>query len=192
MRGISRNSCLAVIAGAAACVTLPPPSRGDAAAGQAGTASAAVETSLRSFLQNYDEVLARGHDRTTRYFAALVDLNGDGAPEAIVYLSDGGWCGSGGCTTLILARTDSGFRLVTKVTVTRPPIRVLAGTSHGWHDIAVWVRGGGILKGYEAELRFDGKTYPNNPSMRPALHLAGRVAGRIVVPASQEGTPLYP
>jgi hypothetical protein len=60
-----------------------------------------------------------------------VDLNGDGAPEVIVYVSSKAWCGSGGCTMLILAREKSTFRIITRTTITRPPIRILKSKSQG-------------------------------------------------------------
>ena len=85
-------------------------------------------------------------DKTTRYLSASVDLNGDGMQEVIVYLIGGGWCGSGGCTTLILGPQDTSYKVITKMTVTRLPIRVLTTTSNGLHDLPVVVRGGGILK----------------------------------------------
>src|SRR5436190_1567725 len=112
--------------------------------------------------------------------------------EAIVYLMGGEWCGSGGCTMLILASEASSFRVVTKITITRPPIRVLSSTSHGWHSIGVWVAGGRIEPAFEAELSFDGKSYPGNPSVPPARRLAAQVAGNVVIPSSQAGMPLFP
>ena len=127
-----------------------------------------------------------------RYFDAFVDLNGDGKKEAIVYLMGDGWCGSGGCTMLVLASEATSFKVVTEITISRPPIRVLSSTSHGWHNISVWVAGGGIEPAYEAELRFDGKTYPGNPSVAPARRLNGKVQGKIVIPSMQGGTLLYP
>jgi hypothetical protein len=150
-----------------------------------------VDNTLKKFLQNYQGTPATENDKTTRYFVAFGDLSGDGTPEVIVYLT-GPWCGSGGCTALILARNDASYSIVTKITTTWPPIRVLTSTSHAWHDITVWVRGGGIIPGYEAKLRFDGKTYPGNPSMPPASRMTGKVAGRIVISGSEERTPLYP
>ena len=77
--------------------------------------------------------------------------------------------------TLVLTPEGASYRVVTKIRITRPPIRVLATSSHGWHDIGVWVQGGGIQRGYEAKLQFDGKTYPSNPSSPPALPVAGKV-----------------
>ena len=137
-----------------------------------------AKTSLRSFLERFDA------DLKGRFTDALVDLNGDGKPEAVVYLTSNDWCGSGGCTTLILARDTNSWTLVTKVTLTRPPIRVLATKSNGWRSIGVWVQGGGIQPGYEAELRFDGKTYPENPSMTPARPLTGKPVGETLIAAA--------
>lgn len=128
----------------------------------------------------------------TQYTAALLDLNGDGAPEGIVYLTGQSWCGSGGCTTVILARDHKVWRVVTKIAITRPPIRVLEERSNGWRAISVWVGGGGIQPGYEAELLFNGKTYPSNPSIPPARRLLHKAAGKLVIPSPPGGVPLNP
>jgi hypothetical protein len=144
------------------------------------------EGSLQRFLQTFD------HDKTSRYIAAFYDLNGDGSPEAIVYLMGRGWCGSGGCNTLILARDGSSWRIVSNETITWPPIRVLNTKSNGWHNLGLWVRGGGIRPGYEAELRFDGKTYPTNPSIPPARRLGEKVEGEVVIPSAEGAKLLYP
>jgi hypothetical protein len=152
--------------------------------------TASEERALRTFLQGY----AGDSDekKTTRYDSAFVDLNSDGAREVIVLLSGNGWCGSGGCTMLVLTPEASTYRIVTKITVTRSPIRVLKSTSNGWRDISVQVRGGGILPGHEAELRFDGTSYPTNPSAPPARELNEKRAGEVVVSYEGQGTPLYP
>lgn len=148
---------------------------------------------VKPFLQSYvRERLPRGY-LATRFSAATVRLSDDGVEDAaIVYLTGDGWCGSGGCTMLILAREAESWRVVTKITITRLPIRVLNQTSHGWHTIGVWVEGGDIRAGYEAELRFDGRSYPKNPSTLPARPLSGEAGGEVVISTSQEGTPLFP
>jgi hypothetical protein len=145
-------------------------------AAQSGRGQDAV--SVRQFLQGFDT------DLNDRFVAAFTDLNGDGKPEAIVHLTSNDWCGSGGCATLILTRDGGSWRVLTKVSVTRPPIRVLKTKSNGWRNIAVWVQGGGIQPGYEAELRFDGKAYPTNPTVDPARHVVGKAEGEIVIPSS--------
>src|SRR5438132_11504434 len=76
---------------------------------------------LIRFLQSYAG--SRGNeDRTTRYNSALVDLRDDGAPEFIVYLTGRSWCGSGGCTMLILRPEGQSYNVLTKITIVRPPI----------------------------------------------------------------------
>jgi len=77
-------------------------------------------------------------------------------------------------------------------TVVQQPIRVLDTKSSGWHDLGVWVQGGGIQPGYEARLLFNGKEYPSNPTVPPAQPLAKKVSGKIVVSRSATGEPLYP
>ena len=154
-------------------------------AGATGAAPSAAEASLKQFLQSLDK------DKTTRYVAAFRDLNGDGIPEAIVYLIGSEWCGSGGCNTLILTRNDSSWRTVTEISITQLPIRVLTNTSHGWRSLGVWVQGGGIRSGYEAELRFNGKSYPRNPSVPPARQLKEKPAGEVVIASERGATPLW-
>lgn len=127
----------------------------------------------------------------TRYSAALVDLKDDGTREAIVYVTGRGACGTGGCMTLVLAPRRTSYKVTTGISISRPPIRVLAAKSNGWHDIAVWVQGGGILPGYEARLSFNGQTYPSNPSVPPAQQLASKVPGK-TLDLDGFGKVLYP
>lgn len=141
-------------------------------------------TALQRFLENYltPPVLAPSDDQ--RYEAVFVDLKDDGKHEVLVYLKDASWCGSGGCTTLVLAPNGSVFEIVTKITVTRLPIRVLATKTNGWHDLSVLVAGGGV-PAHEAKLVFDGKSYPSNPSTRPAVELQGKVEGRVILSGNE-------
>jgi hypothetical protein len=157
--GLMLGACLPT------CVAQLPPSRDEVSA----------RKSLQTLLESFDA------DLKDRFTDVLVDLNGDGKPEAIVYLWSNDWCGSGGCTTLILVQEGQSWKLLTKVTITRLPIRVLANKSKGWRSIAVSVGGGGIEPGYEAELRFDGKTYPTNPSTPPSKPLTNKVRGETII-----------
>ena len=154
-----------------------------ASAEQANTLAApsGEQATLLSFLKTQD------NSTQTRYVASFVDLDGDHVDEAIVYLMGRDWCGSGGCNTLVLKQKAGSWAIVTELTLTRRPIRVLTNISHGWHDLGVWVQGGGILKGYEAVLRFDGKTYPKNPTVAPALKAdAGPPPGEVVIAESAD------
>ena len=137
------------------------------------------EVSLRKFLESY--VGTSPSSVESRYRFAFVDLRDDGTQEAIVYITDSDWCGSGGCTTLILAPSGSTFELVTKITIARLPIRILETKTNGWHDISVVVAGGGILSAYDAKLSFDGSTYPTNPTVPPAKKLLDAAAGTVAI-----------
>jgi hypothetical protein len=133
-------------------------------------------------------------DKTTQYFSAFVDLDEDDRQAVVVYVTGRYWCGSGRRRMLVLAPKGSSYAVVTETTITRLPIRVLTMKSNGWHDIGVWVQGGGVQPAYEAALSFDGKTYPSNPSSLPARPFDGKMTGEVVVPRTapaQEGALLY-
>lgn len=125
------------------------------------------------------EAFIRGELELTRYQSASVDLNDDGVAEVIVFALDREYCGSGGCTMFVLTPTRNGYRVVTRTTVTRPPVRVLSTSSHGWRDLAVRVSGGGVGQPYDVALKFDGRSYPSNPSVAPRLRT--QTGGRVVI-----------
>ena len=76
--------------------------------------------------------------------------------------------------------TATGYREVTDISVARPPVRGLATTTRGWRDLGVMVGGGGIVRGYEARLRYDGHSYPDNPTVSPAVRLQA-IAGKQII-----------
>lgn len=117
---------------------------------------------------------------TSDYRRADADLNGDGRKEVFAYITDPDYCGSGGCTLLILSPREHGYRVVMRSTVTQLPIRLLATSTHGWRDIGVGVSGGGIVRSYEARLRFNGHRYPDNPTVAPAIPLR-RASGKVLI-----------
>jgi len=110
----------------------------------------------------------------------------------IVYLIGPAWCGTSGCTALILVPERTSYKIVATIGLAQQPIRVLDTKTHGWHDLGVWVQGGGIQPGYEARLSFDGETYPSNPTVSPAQPTAKNAKGKIAVPQTVKGIPLYP
>jgi hypothetical protein len=147
--------------------------------------------SLERFLRSYVGDTSTAGKQDARYSAAFVNLSRDGSQQVIVYLTGREWCGSGGCTTLVLVPKDSTYKVQTKMTVTRLSLRVLSDHNNGWHDLGVWVQGGGVEPGYEARLRFNGTKYPNNPTPQ-ATRLNRNVEGQVVIPAEGEVMPLYP
>ncbi len=127
----------------------------------------ASHAALKAFLQEMGRDNRGFEDGTTRFATARVALD-DKTPMYLVYVSGRRWCGSGGCRAFLLREEGSSFAVVQEFSLARLPYRVLCSKSNGWHDIATWVAGGGITKGYEVVLRFDGSRYPSNPSLAPA------------------------
>lgn len=151
---------------------------------QPDSATSAKEKSLKLFVAEYLKQQGVEAQGRARYTFAFVDLKGDGVQEVVVYLTCQGLCGSGGCPTLVLVPVGSSFKLISRISITRAPIRLLAKKSKGWHSLSVWVQGGGIQPGYEAELPFDGVAYPGNPTLPPARRLPGNVEGRVLISPS--------
>lgn len=144
----------------------------------------AVQSWLRQRYSGFDDI---------HFFHAGVDLNGDGQREIVVYAYGPMLCGTGGCDTVVLEPAGDGFRVVSEISVTRPPVRVLPGTTNGWHDLLVRVSGGGLPEGYDAELRFDGTTYPDNPTVPPAEPATDTEGAQTLIPEYSdfaEGTPV--
>ena len=138
---------------------------------------------MRAFLKAY-VTSGKTMPGETRYTDAFIDLNGDGVKEVVVYLTGRYWCGTGGCVTLVLTRTGESYRSICRVLATRPPIRVLRKSNHGWRTLTAWVAGGGIMTSYEAELAFDGRRYPISAAPPSSPRLKGSLSGTVVIPES--------
>ena len=120
-------------------------------------------------------------DAETRYLDGSIDLNADGKDEVIVHIVGGGACGTGGCPTLVFTPAGSGYRLVSTITVTNAPIRASSASSQGWRNLIVSVRGGGA-RSHDAELAFDGKSYPANPTVSsPHVKTATAPSGDVII-----------
>jgi hypothetical protein len=147
----------------------------------------AVETQLREIYE--------ADDGEARYFLKWFDLNGDGTPEAIVHVVGPRVCGTGGCDTHIFAKRGASYKLVSTIELSRPLIIASSSRSHGWRNLIVFVAGGGITPGYYVELRFNGKTYPDNPTVNPAKRIKGKPAGTVLIKSFanfKQGKPLIP
>jgi hypothetical protein len=96
---------------------------------------------------------------------------------------------------MLILTTETGYyKVITKTTITRLPVRLLNTRTRGWSDIAVTVQGGGIMQAYEARLRFNGKKYPSNPTVPPAQRLSPHTPGTTLIPvdAYDHAIPVYP
>ena len=95
-------------------------------------------------------------ERKFRY--QQIDLNGDGKMEVFVSFYTPYFCGTGGCTMLLL---NDHLKPITKFTVTRPPIYADPEMKNGWKIL--YFQNGNAWKA----LIFENGKYPSNPSILP-------------------------
>jgi len=140
----------------------------------------ALQQAIAQFMQA-EKVPA---DSKQTFLADYIDLNDDGALDAVVLLTGSDWCGSGGCTMLVFQGKDKTFNLISSSTLVRSPLTVGETKTNGWRDLIVEVSGGGATPAQVA-LKFDGTAYPKNPSVEPALPQNSSIKGTVIFP---EGT----
>lgn len=85
-----------------------------------------------------------------------IDLNDDGKKEIFVDFKTSYFCGTGGCSLLLL---NNQIEPITKFTVTRTPLYVERNLDNGWK--AIWIQSDGKWR----KLTFKDGSYPSNPSI---------------------------
>ncbi len=158
--------------------------------GQNTVPSDSLRGPLKTFLRNYLTLGGKVPPDTTTKITTVQVKAENGKFEEVVYVSGEGWCGSGGCTLLILEPSGSTFKVLGKLAIVQLPIRLLPSMKNGFPDIGVTVQGGGILAGYEAVLSFNGESYPRNPSLPPARKVA-TIQGPVIIANTEGSVPLY-
>lgn len=133
--------------------TIAPP---DYVVNAADTASASL---IRKVLPGILEKQLVGVDPKDRRFVYYqTDLNGDGKDELFVGFTGMNWCGSGGCTALLLSADG---KLITYFTVVNFPIRIMNEKTNGWNDLVAYSGGANRV------LKCNKNKYPSNPSVAP-------------------------
>lgn len=111
-----------------------------------------------------------------RYYYNNVDLNEDGNPEVFVYLVGSPVCGTGGCSGAILKNENGEYTLLSKFTLVNNPVIISNRKTNGYRDIIMYVSGGGI-ESFFAQIKYDGATYPSNPSVQPKIMAGTKLEG---------------
>ncbi len=114
------------------------------------------------------------------YKAYLSDLNGDGIDDALVYMADRHWCGSGGCALFVFKGSEKGFDFLSKTMVSMQPIRISSSMSNGWRNLIVNAKGIGSVV-----LKYNGKEYTYNPTLLPKSNEAELNSAKPVIENSQ-------
>lgn len=144
----------------------------------------AAFSSLRALVQEQ----AGEEDKSVNVVTAFLNLDNEPSSEVVAFVSGQSVCGSGGCRLYILKKSGGEYKQITKLTVVQLPIQVFSDRSHNWLDLGVGVHGGGINPGYNVRLRFNGQTYPSNPSVQAAVVQKGMI---IISNSSNTAKPLF-
>lgn len=125
----------------------------------ADTVQGKTDAKVLAALQQYDKTLIKG---TFSYKLAKISQE-QSCKSPIVFLNGkSGYCGTGGCSMMILDCTVKGYKIIGNTSVSMPPVYVASTSSHGYRDIKVDAGKKGLVV-----LKFDGVKYPENASMAP-------------------------
>lgn len=100
-----------------------------------------------------------------RYYYKNIDLNDDGNREVFAYLVGSYVSGSGGSSAIVFERDGEEYKALSRFSLVRNPIIISDSKTNGYRDIIMSVSGGGVEQFY-SHIKFDGKTYPGNPSVQ--------------------------
>lgn len=136
------------------------------------------------FLRIYTKKYLSGMDKSTHVMIANVP----GTKFSVAYLRGDTWCGSSGCTLLVLKPVGSSFEVAAKLPAVHTPIIFLSARGGELPEIGVWVQGGGISRGYQAALVSKAGKYPN-PTLTKRRVRAG--AGVVLIASNDEAVSLF-
>lgn len=160
----------------------PAPAPEPVAATAATKADAALEDAIRAAFPDYRAAAVDGLP-TARYLASRRDLNGDGADEVIVYLMGPFFCGTGGCSLLVFAQGENGYKEIANAGTARPPVSIVKAGMNGYADLWYEQSGGGGPTEY-VQLAFQDGRY-GALSRAPANEVP---ASEVVIPGDADYT----
>lgn len=115
-------------------------------------------TLQKKFKSDLDKNLIDSLSRKFIFFE--YDLNGDSQKEIFVGLTGPYFCGSGGCSIMLL---DNLGNEISNFTVSDYPVVIDNNKSKEWKDLFI------LSNGKYHIMKFDGKKYPSNPSVQAEL-----------------------
>lgn len=123
-----------------------------------GTTDEAIASKIKhylttDYLKNDIKFMSK-EDRKFQF--QTVDLNNDGKQELFINFITSYFCGSGGCTLLLL---DNDWKTITRFTVTSTPIMIEPNKEQKW--AVLMVKDNGVWK----DLLYKNGKYPSNPSL---------------------------
>lgn len=137
-------------------------------AGSYGINSSSIKTAdlIRLTLNDlYKDDLAKNFidDNSKKFIFFEYDLNEDEKKEILVGLTGGYFCGTGGCTQLLL---DDRGNVITQFSVSGNPVVIDTNKTNGWKVLFIYSGGKYRI------VKYNGKTYPFNPSTLAELKVS--------------------
>lgn len=120
------------------------------------------------------------YEDNVRYYYNKADLNEDGNPEIFAYIVGPPVCGTGGCSGAIFKQETGEYKLLSTFSLVNNPVIVSNIKANGYRDIIMHVFGGGI-ESFFARVKYDGTTYPSNPSIQPKVESGTKVDGIAII-----------
>jgi hypothetical protein len=120
-----------------------------------------------------DEALAKwaAPRPVARYQLALVDLNGDAQAEAVVHVTDPGFCGNGGCPLVAFHKAADGYQVVASSGLVRKPVYTLEEKRDGWNTLAAVVGFGDRQRVVPIRYQLQEQGYRRAPYLNPEIEL---------------------
>jgi hypothetical protein len=125
-----------------------------------GTTDEAIAGQIKNFLTNVflKDDLANLTENDRKFQFQVIDLNNDGKNEIFINFISSYFCGSGGCSILLI---DSNWKTITYFSVTSTPLWIEKKGVNEWATIMV------KSQGEFKELENKNGKYPSNPSVLP-------------------------
>jgi hypothetical protein len=120
---------------------------------------AQLDESVRKTLANMQAPVYSGYE------FRRIDLNKDGRREALVLFKTpyGYWCGTHGCTMLVMEAHNDHFTLHSSIQPVRAPVYSTDTETNGWRDIIIRVSGRWD-EAKDVAAKYDGTKYPLDPA----------------------------
>lgn len=131
------------------------------------------DPALEKVLRAAELCSGEGQYNDAYYLYNYVDLNGDGKPERVVFMSGDAVGGTGGSPLLVVQNIGKRLKIVSKSILIHKPIIVSDRSTMGWKDLVVYSCGGGAIPRY-VTLKWNGHQYSDNTNTPPASPLKRR------------------
>jgi hypothetical protein len=115
-----------------------------------------------------------------RYQFALVDLNADAAPDAVVHVTDPAFCGNGGCPLVAFRKSAAGYELVASSGMVRKPIYILEEIRDGWRTLAAVVGFGPTAGMVPIRYKVQQQSYRSTPIVEPVIELTSPTTKQVL------------